>query len=53
MCPPLDDPKNGDIFIKQDEDKAVIICKDGFKLKGNETIYCVDGIWSSPLPTCS
>jgi len=53
MCPPLDDPKNGEVFIKQEENKVVIICEDGFKLIGNDTIYCVDGMWNSPLPTCS
>ena len=52
MCPPLNDPKNGEVFIKQEGEKAVIICNDGFNLIGNETIDCVNGIWNSPLPTC-
>ena len=55
MCPSLNDPQNGavSIFSTKFKGKAVFMCDEGFKLVGDEELFCEDTeTWSDKPPTC-
>ena len=55
MCPTLHDPQNGDVVIISNkfEGKAEFTCDEGFKLVGEEELFCEETErWSDKPPTC-
>ena len=52
-CPALTNPKNGEVYINNKQDKAIFVCDQGFELVGDGTVSCVNGGWSSSPPRCT
>ena len=50
VCPPLQDPINGKVFV--DGNMAVFVCFNGTTVMGNPILICSNGEWSNPPPTC-
>ena len=42
-------PKNGEVYINNKQEKTVFVCDQGFELVGDGTVGCVNGGWSSSL----
>ena len=43
---------NGQIERNADNTKMVFSCNDGYELKGESTVHCVDAVWDKKFPTC-
>jgi hypothetical protein len=55
MCPQLEDPVDGMVFIMSNlfNGAAIYLCDDGFTTNGFAVLLCMaDGKWSGVPPTC-
>ena len=50
---PKRQPANGSIFFDRKDNSAHFKCEQGYIMKGEGTITCKNGKWSSWLPRCS
>ena len=52
MCPPLNDPENGNVNVSGGQ-TAECTCNNGFNLIGDPILMCgPDGQWSGNPPVC-
>ena len=50
VCPPLQDPINGKVFVQGNF--AIFACFNGTTVMGNPILTCSNGNWNYPPPTC-
>ena len=51
-CRPLKAPANGRIRYSRTGTRAYFTCKQGFNVKGENTLVCQNEKWNSQPPVC-
>ena len=50
LCPNINAPSNGRVYIIDNRQTALFVCNSGYTIIGNAQVNCVDGTWdSSPI----
>ena len=44
--------QNGPIIPKTTHGKYSITCNVGFEVRGDDILFCDNGVWSQPIPEC-
>ena len=52
LCPNINAPSNGRVYIIDDRQTALFVCNSGYTIIGNAQVNCVDGTWDSSPPIC-
>jgi len=52
MCPHLNNPGNGEVFIINAGRRAIYTCSPNYMISGSYSLECVNGKWNNSPPIC-